>query len=87
MEWGSRICQQQIEKLQVRVHHLECPNLYPDEHMDAGYNDGWQGKAAAVDQFAASEGFRQAASLDIPYDDLTPEVACAVKLAVGDIND
>jgi len=81
MEWGPRVCQQEIEKLKIRLDILEyswC--VFPPR------DDIWQEKAATVEQFAASEGFRQAASLDLCYDDLTPEVACAVKLAVGDIN-
>jgi hypothetical protein len=44
---------------------------------------GWQEKAAAVEQFAASEGFSQLVDLD----DMTPEVACAVKMEMGYICD
>lgn len=76
MEWERH----EIEKLREKVRKLEY-SLWGVQ------GDGWQEKAAAVEQFAASEGFMQAASLEIPYDGLTPEVACAVKLAVGDIHD
>jgi hypothetical protein len=92
MEWGPRICQQEIEKLLDRIGTVEDMLvqargiMWLDEATDFP-DSGWQEKAAAVEQFAASEGFMQAASLEIPYDGLTPEVACAVKLAVGDIHD